>query len=152
MARCVSHMGITLVRFPLAVVLLLCVLVAPVTALDIVLCIGADGHVTFEKARNGRCGTAGLQPSAATRLHTAVTLARADHCGPCVDIPMLTGDTRQQSLPVLPSPMQSAVPVLTLAPGVLPFSPELVTTPPLLALLLTPSPTLRALRTVVLLI
>jgi hypothetical protein len=151
MVRRISHVGIPLLRFLLTVVMLLCALVAPVAAMDNVLCIGADGHVAFETAHNGRCGTAVLQQSATVRPHTAVTLARADHCGPCVDIPTLTGDTRQQYLPVLPSPIQSAVPALALVPDVLPLSPALATTPPLLALLSTPNSTLRALRTVVLL-
>lgn len=146
-----SHMGIPRLRFLLTVVMLLCALLAPVAAMDVVLCIGADGHVAFEKAHNGRSSTAVPQPSAVARLQTAGTLARADHYSPCIDIPTLTGDTRQQCLPVLPSPSQSAVPALALAPDVLPLSPALVTTPPLLVLLPTPSPTLRALRTVVLL-
>jgi hypothetical protein len=151
MVRRFSHRGIPLLRFLLTVVMLLCALLAPVAAMDVVLCIGADGHIAFEIAHNGRSGTAVPQPSAVARLQTAGTLARADHYSPCIDISTLTGDTRQQYPPVLPSLIQSALPALALAPDILPFLPELATAPPLLALLPTPNPTLRALRTVVLL-
>lgn len=147
----ISHIGILYARFLLPVVMLLCALMAPVAAMDIVLCIGADGHVAFEVTHNGRCGTAVMLQSATVRQHTAVTLARADHCGPCVDIPVLTGDTRQQPLPVLSSPLQSAVPGPVLVTDAFPVSPDVTTTPPLHALFPLASPVLRALRTVVLL-
>ena len=97
MVRRFSHMGILRLRFLLTVVMLLCALLAPVAAMDVVLCIGSDGHVAFEKAHNGRSGTAVPQPSAVARLQTAVPLARADHYSPCIDIPTLTA-TRASSV------------------------------------------------------
>jgi uncharacterized membrane protein len=141
----------TSLRSVMTALLLVYVLIAPVAAMDVVLCIGADGHVAFEAAHNGRCGTAVVLQSATMRSQAAVTLARADHCGPCVDVPVLTGDTRQQPLPALHSPIQSAVPAFVLVTDISPVSPEVATTPPLRALFPITSSTLRALRTVVLL-
>lgn len=142
---------LTALRSVVTALLLVYVLVVPMATLGVVLCIGADGHVAFEAAQHGRCGTSLASPPAPSRSQTTVTLVRADHCGPCDDVPVLVGDTRQQYLPVLSPPVQSAVPVLALATDVLAVLPDVATTPSLLALLPTTSPVLRALRTVVLL-
>lgn len=60
-----------------------------------VLCFGADGHVAFETAApSGECS------SASGRITTALAdsdlslgvSSRQDHCGPCVDFPVLVND------------------------------------------------------------
>lgn len=49
---------------------------------NLVLCFGEDGHVALEFSPTGRCATAAE--------------AVGDHCGPCVDIPLLAGTSDHQ--------------------------------------------------------
>jgi uncharacterized protein UPF0016 len=78
-------------RSSLTALCLACCLLMPMGAGGLVLCIGADGHIAFEPARDSRC-TSSVAPIA----------SQADHCGPCVDIPLLTSAGDQQR--VAPSP------------------------------------------------
>ena len=58
-----------------------------------VLCQGMDGHVEIEAAVGGVCASnAGEASSEATREKASPTFShRADHCGPCNDIPLNMG-------------------------------------------------------------
>jgi hypothetical protein len=49
---------------------------------NLVLCFGEDGHVSFELSSTGGCAT--------------TAEAVGDHCGPCVDFPLLVGASDQQ--------------------------------------------------------
>ena len=151
MVRRASHLGISRVRFPLTVVMVLCALVAPVAAMDVVLCIGADGHVTLEAGRNGRCGTS-LFSATSVQHQTYEMRSSAGHCGPCMDVPLLAGDVREHSVSLVSVPAQVDGLVLafvasgvTASIGVTP-TPFLFSSPPVVGSILT------TLRTVVLLI
>ena len=138
-------------RSILTPVLLLCILVAPAAAMELVVCIGTDGHVMLEAARNRHCQNLTVPPSA-WQSQTGGTLAEADHCGSCVDLPVLIGDAREYPGSVAAPPAQLYVPVpaLTVSVAVLGTdltpAPSLVSSPPFLR------PAILALRTVVLLI
>lgn len=136
-------------RFLMTVVLLSCFLVAPVAAMDLVVCFGADGHVTLEPARNGRCGTSPWSSSAVVS-QTKVNLSTAEHCGPCVDMPFLIGDAREQPLSVRIAAAPLDMPVLV--PTLVTFPLALFPPPVLAASAPTVSLTLAALRTIILLI
>jgi len=97
-------------RSILTPVLLFCILVAPGAAMGTVVCIGIDGHVQLEAARHGRCRSLTVPP-AAWQSPTGDTRAEADHCGSCVDIPALIGDTREYPGAVAAPPAQLYVPV-----------------------------------------
>lgn len=134
---------------PIMIIMLLCgVLVAPLAAMDMVLCFGADGHITLEPLRNGRCGTS----MPLTTPSQDLQVAEAEHCGPCLDVPFLTAHTGEQMLAMtttwvpLPMPVLTCVTVSVLLP-VRRFPPSFHRT---VARVL--SPTLVALRTVILLI
>ena len=138
-------------RSILTPVLLFCILVAPGAAMGTVVCIGIDGHVQLEAARHGRCRSLTVPPSA-WQSPTGGTRAEADHCGSCVDIPVLIGDTREYpgSIAAPPAQLYVPVPVLTVSIAILgiDLTPalSLVSSPPFLR------PVILALRTVVLLI
>ena len=138
-------------RSILTPVLLFCMLVAPGAAMGTVVCIGSDGHVQLEAARHGRCRSLTVPP-AAWQSSTGGPRAEADHCGACVDLPVLIGDTREYSGAVAAPPAQLSVsvPVLTVSVAVL--GTDLT---PALSLVASPlflRPVILALRTVILLI
>jgi hypothetical protein len=64
-----------------------------------VLCFGADGHVAFEMAHEGRCQDAadahGHGPQTIVQIAAS---ASADCCGNCVDV-SLSSDTMSQPMP-----------------------------------------------------
>ena len=63
---------------------------------DRVLCFENDGHVKVETSRNGFCGT---EYRMTPPLSHSLQLNQDDHCGPCVDIPLLVSDfTRSESI------------------------------------------------------
>lgn len=135
---------------PLVAVMLLCwVLLASVAAMDMVVCFGADGHVTLEATRNGRC-TALM--SLAVPSKTAIPLSNADHCGPCIDMPLLTDNARERPLSMMATSVQLNMPVLAPATDIVTLPLALIPTPLRSASALVLSPTLMALRTIVLLI
>jgi hypothetical protein len=140
-----------LLRSLLTPMLLFCILVAPGAAMDTVVCIGIDGHVQLEAARHGRCRSLTVPPSA-WQSSIGGTGAEADHCGVCVDLPILIGDTRAYPGSVAAHPAQLSVPVPVLTVSVAVPGTDL---PPALSLVSSPSflrPVILALRTVVLLI
>ena len=145
-------MYMTSLRPVVTALLLVCVLMAPVAAMDVVLCIGADGHVTLEAASNGRCSDAAVPTSAARRPQTTVTRASADHCGPCLDVPLSTDATKEQLSSALHTFPQLDAPGLALVTCLLSISLDLSTIPLGPCALPTVSTTLRAIRTVVLLL
>ena len=140
-----------LLRSILTPMLLFCILVAPGAAMDTVVCLGIDGHVQLEAARHGRCRSLTVPPSA-WQSPIGATGAEADHCGACVDLPILLGDTLAcpGSVSAPPAQLSVPVPVLTASvavPGIdLIAALSLVPSPPFLR------PVILALRTVVLLI
>jgi hypothetical protein len=151
MVRRISHLGISRVRFLLIVVMLLCALVAPVAAMDVVLCIGADGHVTLEAGRNGRCGT--LTFSSASSQHQTYEMhSSADHCGPCIDVPLLAGDAREHPISWVSAPAQVDGLILAFATSGITASIAVTPTPCPFSSPPVVSSTLTALRAVVLLI
>jgi hypothetical protein len=114
-------------------------------------CIGIDGHVQLEAARHGRCRSLAVLP-AAWQSQTGGPPAEADHCGSCVDLPVLIGATRAYpgSVAVPSAQFHIPVPVLPVSVAVLdtdlPPELSLVSSLPFLR------PVILALRTVVLLI
>jgi hypothetical protein len=138
-------------RSLLSLMLLFCLLIAPGAALGTVVCIGSDGHVQLEAARHGRCHSLTVSP-AAWQAQTAGPLAEADHCGSCVDIPVLIGDTREYSRSIAAPPTQMSVPMSALPVVVVVPDPDLT---PIRSLVSSPlffRPVILVLRTVVLLI
>src|SRR5262249_7830919 len=135
--------------------IVLCValcLFMPMGAGSVVLCLGADGHIGFESARNTRCTTP-LAPTSTTLLQITPWTAPSDHCGPCVDAPLVTSDAdSQRFVSAFRLVLQLEVPGFALVPWTISASPALPFTP------FWPSPprvthtTLTALRTVILLI
>lgn len=138
-------------RSILAYVLLFCTLIAPGAALGTVVCIGSDGHVQLEAARHGRCHSLAVTP-ATWPAQTDAPLAESDHCGACVDIPVLIGDTRERPRSIAAPPAQVSVPmpvlpVAVVVPGTdLTLGRSMVSSAPFLR------PLILILRTVVLLI
>ena len=133
-----------------ALFLILCLLM-PMSAAGLVLCIGEDGHIAFEFARDSRCTTP-LVPASTLSQQITPWTSPPDHCGPCVDVPLLTSEDDQQF--IAPS-----LPLLTLDVPVLALAMPLVAMPVVPAastsawpFFPTISPMLTALRTVVLLL
>jgi hypothetical protein len=61
-----------------------------------VLCFGADGHIAFEPAApGGLCSSASgrTTPHPAGSDRSLDVSSRNDHCGPCVDFPVLVNDS-----------------------------------------------------------
>jgi hypothetical protein len=97
-------------RFSLIALLLAFGLLMPMGAGDLVLCIGADGHIGFEPARNSRCTTP-VTPTLTPSQQITASTSQPDHCGPCVDTPLLTSDAHSpQFVPLFPLLLQLAVP------------------------------------------
>lgn len=136
-------------RLLMTVVLLCCVLVAPVAAMDMVLCLGADGHITLEPVRKGRCGTSSWS-SSAVGSQTEIGLSATMHCGPCMDIPLLLGNTREQPLPLVTTSAPSSTSLLTVATEDVPRPMAPLSVPFLSSSALALSPALIALHTIVL--
>ena len=133
----------------IALCVALCLLV-PMGAGSVVLCIGADGHIGFEPVRNSRCTTLLALTSTPSSQITPWT-APPDHCGPCVDVPLLTSDAdSQQFVPTFPRLLQLEVPGFALVPWIISASPPLPCTPFWLSLPRVTHTTLSALRTVIL--
>jgi hypothetical protein len=138
-------------RSILTPMLLFCILVAPGAAMGTVMCIGIDGHVQLEPARHGRCRSLTVPP-AAWQSPAGGTLAEADHCGSCIDLPVLIGATREYPGAIAAPPAQLHVPMPVLAVSVAVLGTDLT---PALSLVSAPPfwrPVILALRTVVLLI
>jgi len=128
----------------------LCLLM-PMSAVGLVLCIGEDGHIAFELARNSRCATPIVPASTLSHQITPWT-SPPDHCGPCVDVPLLTSEDGQLFIVLSPPLLGPDVPVLALAVPLvaMPVVPAVPTSA--WAFFPTISPMLTSLRTVVLLL
>jgi hypothetical protein len=138
-------------RYLVIAVLVIGILVVPVAAMDMVVCFGADGHIALEAARNGRCGTSTWSP-VASLSQPGVMLSNPDHCGPCVDMPLLTAETREHPLAVRTTPaLCDGVLLACVASPVIASSDVIPTSCPSPAPL-GYSPILTALRTIILLI
>lgn len=73
--------------------MLVYLLVIPTQLFNYVLCIGADGHVTFEISVNGQC----TDTHAFHSEHITEIMMEVDHCGACLDLaifPALGTDLR----------------------------------------------------------
>lgn len=75
----------------LAVIALVAVAVAhPLCAHSLVLCVGSDGHLELEASVDGSCADA---PASAERVipvdSASMDHGAEDHCGECVDLPMV---------------------------------------------------------------
>jgi len=133
-----------------ALFLILCLLM-PMSAAGLVLCIGEDGHIAFEFARNSRCTTP-IAPTSTLSYQITPWTSPPEHCGPCVDVPLLTSEDDQQFVALVPPLLTLDVPVLALtmplvAMPIVPAAPTSVWSS-----FPTVSPMLTALRTVVLLL
>jgi hypothetical protein len=123
----------------------------PWQVMGAVVCIGADGHIAVEVAQKGRCGL--LAQSVPPYEQITTTSPSTDHCGSCVDVPLLTSDTdSRQPLPTFPLWLQLETPALALVPWVVSASPALALTPCWLYPSRVTNTTLSALRTVMLLL
>ena len=133
-----------------ALFLIFCLL-TPMSAAGLVLCIGEDGHIAFEFARNSRC-TIPIVPVSTLSHQITPWTSPPDHCGPCVDVPLLTSEDDQQFIAPSPPLLASDVPVLALTMSlvILPAVPVVPTST--WSLFPAVSPMLMALRTVVLLL
>jgi hypothetical protein len=107
--------------------------------------------MTFEPARNSRCTTP-IAPTLTPSQQITPLTSQPDHCGPCVDVPLLTSEGNQQLVPASPPLVTLDGPVLTLALPVisLPAAPAASTSA--WSFFPAVSPVLIALRTVVLLL
>ena len=133
-----------------ALFLVFCLLM-PMSAAGLVLCIGEDGHIAFEFARNSRCTTP-IAPTSTLSQQITPWPSPPDHCGPCVDVPLLTSEDDQQFIAPSPPLLTPDVPVLALAMPLvaMPVAPAAPTSA--WSSFPTVSPMLTALRTVVLLL
>ena len=127
-------------------------LLMPMSVMGLVLCIGADGHIALEPARNSRCTTP-IAPISTLSQQITPWTSPPDHCGPCVDVPLLTSDdASQQFVPTFPLLLQLEAPGFVLVSWAVSASPELPLTPFWLSLPSAINTTLSALRTVILLL
>ena len=138
-------------RSSLTALFLACCLLIPLSAPGLVLCIGADGHIAFEPARNSSCATPMALTSPALQQITPFP-SQPDHCGPCIDVSLSTSKSDdQQLLSASRSLPKLEAPALVLVTFVLPVSVEspqrYCVVPPA-----SRADTLLALRTVILLL
>ncbi len=73
--------------------LLIYVLAGVVGAEAMVLCIGTNGHIAIEALSGGLCSESQDVSNGTASPSTINSPSPSqDHCGPCVDFPILTGD------------------------------------------------------------
>jgi hypothetical protein len=136
--------------FQTIVVLLSVLLLLPGQVIGTVLCIGKDGHMALEVAKQGRCGT--FSTPALSHEQITKALPSTDHCGPCVDVSLSADSLDDQQQLATPSSLpRNEASVLALVPVVIavytePIQSHFALQPPSF-----PS-TLTALRTVILLV
>jgi hypothetical protein len=135
--------------FQSVVTVLLLFFLLPGQAMGVVLCVRADGQMAVEASQHGRCRSHAA--SVAHREQAVPASSDTDHCGPCIDVTLVTSNTDDRQLmtaprllPTLDAPALAAMLFFVPADaGAL--SPPFVLRPPIF------SSTLLALRTVVLL-
>jgi hypothetical protein len=105
--------------------------------------------MAFEPARNSRCTTP-IAPASISSHQIMPWTSQPDHCGPCVDVPLLSSEGDPQLVPASPPLLTLDGPVLALAMPVisLPGAPAAPTSA--WSFFPAVSPMLMALRTVVL--
>src|SRR5262249_4040745 len=97
-------------------------LLLPGQAIGTVLCIGADGHIALEVAKNGRCGDLS---SLQSREHITPIPQNIDHCGACLDVSLSASNSDDQQMFSAPSaPPKLDAPVLGVAALVIPVYVE----------------------------
>ena len=93
-----------------------------------VLCFGADGHVAVEAAVSpGACFSAPVSGDAFAINPERELSREGDHCGPCVDFPVLVNDIGRGVSPLVlhktnPAPIAGGTPA-TLASSLMPGMP-----------------------------
>jgi hypothetical protein len=103
------------------IVLLTAFLLLPGQVTGTVLCIGEDGHIALEIAKNGRCDT--LSMPASSHEQITKTLPGTDHCGPCVDVSLSAGPLNDQQLLSAPHSLpKGEAPVLAMIASIIPVS------------------------------
>ena len=132
--------------------LLIYLSIVPMQMSNYVLCIGADGHVEFEIAVNGRCTDTHDLHEAHTEIVRTADTAEENHCGSCLDLPILASVVTEPYL----IPVQDAL-IHPPAPATIPIAHPangsmLLTYTPLLDFPSIIDPTLASLRTTTLLI
>jgi len=136
--------------FQTIIILFSVCLLLPGQVIGTVLCIGEDGHIPLEMAKNGRCGT--LSTPELSYEQITKMLSGIDHCGPCVDVALSSGPLDDQQLLAAASPLPKIeAPVPALVTFVItvytePIQSSFALQPPSFASILT------ALRTIVLLL
>ena len=132
--------------------LLIYLSVAPMQLSNYVLCISSDGHVEFEIAVNGRCTDTHGPDEGHTEVMTNTVTAEENHCGSCLDLPILVSVvTEPYLIPVqdalIHPPASATTPIAHPANGSM-----LLTHTPLPNIPSVIDPTLSSLRTITLLI
>lgn len=65
--------------------------VIPMQLTNFVLCVGSDGHVSFEYAINGSCTDIVSHDTVnSPQTESLVNESEEDHCGECIDFPVFT--------------------------------------------------------------
>ena len=95
--------------------LLIYLSIIPMQLSAYVLCIGANGHVAFEAAVNGRCTDTHTFDSKYTETTIAMSASEEDHCGSCIDLAVFVPlNTRLYLVPAKNTSINTTVPVSTL--------------------------------------
>lgn len=129
--------------------LLIYLLIRPMPLSNYVLCLGADGHVEFEVAVNGRCTDAQAFDSKHAEVMFTETTLETDHCGSCIDLAIFVSlDTQLSVFLAKNVSIHHSAPTVALVL----HQTRMLSATPLFGTPLLINPTLRFLRTVTLLI
>lgn len=127
--------------------------VIPMQLASYVLCVGDDGHVSFEFSINGSCTDLAPQESVHSFISESIcTEIEEEHCGECIDLPIFTSLNTHPLITSSYSNLSTQYSVYTIystiTDRILPIIPAtpLSSIPPLI------DPTLISLQTVTLLI
>lgn len=117
-----------------------------------VLCLGADGHIAFEPARNSRCTTP-IAPAVTPSPQITSGTSPPNHCGACIDALFMTSDAASQRFsPIFPLVVPLAMSGCAFTPWVASDTSPSPCTPCWLSPSRVTHTTLSALRTVMLLV
>lgn len=94
-------------------VLLAYLLISTGGSVNGVLCFGLDGHIALEFTGLGGCGPESVDGSGSTTLSLAASENGRDHCGPCVDVPILANASDNSIASVKQPGSQQRVPLAT---------------------------------------
>lgn len=107
--------------YRVAIYLLILLLSLPLVGQGQVLCIGADGHVAVESARNGKCCDGSSPDRISDTLVVSGRSTAGDDCGVCTDIYISSAAKSDRAARAVASPVSFVVPmfpVLYEAPGI----------------------------------